>query len=511
MARGPAAPVSPNATQTAEIREFRGMNATDSRTTIEDTEFAWLENFIPVGKGDLRLVPPRGPDVGTPTAGSIATVWGFQLTLAAVTTPFLYLVHLSGAVTQINSVNGATTTVCGAGILSGQTRLAVWRDTHILFIDPTKGYAKWDGTTFTIIDAAKTGRAVAIFEGRAWLLRASRTIEFTAPNTFDDFTGAAGAGVVTVTDSAFVGAITELESALQQLWIVGSGAINAISNVVTAGSPLITTFSITNIVSNVGSPFPSSVTSFLRTFLMLSPIGVYAIVGATPQKLSDKLDGLFPRLLFQNRTDWSAAVGNIYNVFIWAVHITLRDPIDDAISGTDRPILLCFAQGKWFLANQDPNLTFITSLTSTAGRPEIWGTDGLTVFKLFGGVGAVPYRIKTKLYAFGSSVQWKEWLRFGLEFTSDAVVTPEITLETERHERHRELVNISTALTFFGAGPITFVGTGPITFIATGLQLVRQTTGGLKGRYLGMTLQGIANAWVLAGLQMQVKPVEEWT
>lgn len=493
--------------QTTQFREFRGMNYTDSRTTIDDNEFEWLENLMPVGKGNLQVVPPRGAAIGTPT-GQIVSLWGFNLRVSNVNTPFLYVVKSDGAIQQINSINGTTGTVCAAGVMSAATRLAVWRDSHILFIDPTKGYAKWDGTTFTIIDAAKTGTALAVFEGRAWLKSASRAITFTAPNSYDDFTGASGAGVVTITDSAFPGEITELESALQQLWVVGAGAINAISNVVTAGSPLITTFSIVNIVSSIGSAYPYTVTSFLRTFLLLSPIGVYAIVGATPQKLSDKLDRLFPLLQLDARTDWSAAVGNLFNVFTWHALVTLRDPV----TGLERPILLCFSQGKWFLAAQDPGLFFITSLTSVAGRPEVWGTNGTEVFKLFGGVGVIHYRLRTKLYDFGSMVLWNEWLKLGLDFTSDAIVTPQVLCESERVSRTVPLVNVSTGIIFVGAGAITFIGSAAITFVATGLQLVRQNiTPGLIGRYFGLTLEGTSPAWTLSGIAMQTLPMREWT
>lgn len=511
MARGPVAPQQPQSADmrltTTEYREFRGMNYTDSRTTIDDNEFEWLENLMPIGKGNLQTVPPRGPAIGTAT-GVHVSLWGFNLRVGGINTPFLYVVRADGGIHQIHSVTGITTTVCAPGVMSANTRLAVWRDTHILFIDPTKGYAKWDGTIFTIIDAAKTGRGLAVFEGRAWLLSASRSITFTAPNTFDDFTAASGAGVVTITDSAFPGEITELESALQQLWVVGAGAINAISNVVTSGSPLITTFSIVNIVSSIGSAYPYTVTSFLRTFLLLSPIGVYAIVGATPQKLSDKLDRLFPLLRLDTRFDWSAAVGNLFNVFTWMALVVLRDPI----TGQDRPVLLCFSQGKWFLASQDPGLVFIASLTSTAGRPEVWGTNGTEVFKLFGGEGVVHYRLRTKLYEFGSMAQWNEWLKIGLDFTSDAIMTPEAVCETERVSRVVPLINASTGIVFVGAGPITFVGAAAITFVATGLQLVRQNiTPGLIGRYLGLTLDGTSPAWTLSGIAMLTKPMREWT
>src|SRR5262249_54301091 len=163
---------------------------------------------------------------------------------------------------------------------------------------------------------------------------------------YTDFEAVTGAGTAAIPDSIFVGSITRLLSALQVLWILGPAAINAISNVqVTGSGPAITTFSDTNIAASVGSVFPSSAASFFRSFLFLSPYGVYAIVGATPQKLSDNLDGLFPLLDFGD--DAPSAVFTVNNVFVWAVLVTYNDP-----DLGPRPMMLAFARNAWFLISQ---------------------------------------------------------------------------------------------------------------------------------------------------------------
>src|SRR5215510_16167620 len=350
-----------------QFRDFKGMNGTDSRTAIDDTEFAWLESFIPIGKGQATIVPGPGANLTTVSAG-ISTLWGFVLS----GTPFLYSINTDGSITQIKVSDGTKTTVAAASTVTTSARLTIWKDTDILFIDPTKGYFKWDGTTFTTIDAARLGIAIETFEGRVWIVGAGankRTITFTSPNTNNDFNPANGSGSTTLSDKAFPGQIYQLLSAVEQLWIVGGAAVDAITNVTTVGGT--TSFSLTNIVTNVGSIFPSSVIAFFRTFLFLSPYGIYAIVGATPQKLSDKLDGLFPFLTFG--TDQPAAVGTIFNVFVAATLVTSVDTTGG--TGTSRPLLLCFTQGKWFVATQRTTLTWITSVVVN-GSPQFWGTDG---------------------------------------------------------------------------------------------------------------------------------------
>src|SRR5206468_8081744 len=159
----------------------------------------------------------------------------------------------------------------------------------------------WTGAVFTVIDATKLGVSGAVFEGRVFLSN-QRTTQLTAPNTFNDFTVANGATSFVLTDEAFPGNIVELHSALEQLWIVGQGAIDALSNVVASGvAPAVTTtFSVTNIVGDLGTNAFASVRGYLRSLTLNTSFGAYALSGATPQKISDKLDNLYPDLTLGN-------------------------------------------------------------------------------------------------------------------------------------------------------------------------------------------------------------------
>jgi hypothetical protein len=212
------------------------------------------------------------------------------------------------------------------------------------------------------------------------MLTGLRAITFTGPASYTDFAVADGAGTAAVTDSVFPGQITRLLSALELLWIIGPAAINAISNVqFTNGTPILTTFSDTNIVANVGSVLPASVNAFMRTFLFASPYGIYAVVGSTPQKLSDDLDGLFPMLDFHLGAP--SAVFTLNQVFMWGVLVTYHDPKRGA-----RPVVLCFARNAWFMIDQGP-ITWITGLVDPAtGQQQLWATDGGNhLFQCFAG------------------------------------------------------------------------------------------------------------------------------
>lgn len=412
--------------------------------------------------------------------------------------------------------NIASTTGLAPGMGISGTHLAA--GTEILTVDSaTQITVSINGTgndaaaTLTIGAGAPTSvRDLAVFEGRVWLISALRAITFSSPNSYADFSSATGSGTAAIPDSVFVGSITRLLSALQLLWIIGPSAVNAISNVQAAvGPPTLTTFSDTNIVANVGSVLPSSVTSFFRTFLFLSPYGVYAIVGATPQKLSDDLDGLFPQLIFG--TDAPAAVFTLNRVFLWAVLVTYKDPVLGP-----RPVLLTFGRNAWFLLSQGP-ITWITTLIDPAtGEPQLWATDGERIFQCFAGIDGATYTISTKLFDFGAFTQTKQLLRVALEFVGGPGPPDAIQLYGES-ESASKLIPLNAppegvwldAQSNPGIWLTALLQTG--TWLATGLAVAVTSQIGFGGNYLGLRLTGHSPPFTLSGLAMEVEPQGEWT
>ena len=39
------------------IKAFKGLNTKANRTAIDKDEFSWLENAMPVGSGNMRIIP----------------------------------------------------------------------------------------------------------------------------------------------------------------------------------------------------------------------------------------------------------------------------------------------------------------------------------------------------------------------------------------------------------------------------------------------------------------------
>ncbi len=485
--------------QTAEFRRWRGVNLTDSRTDIEDEEFFWLENAVTVGRGAAQVVPGPGASVGSFAQG-VATVWGFVLNGA----PVVIVVGNDGSLNQITP-GGVVTAIKGAGTVSTAAHLAIWQSSPVLIIDPTFGYMSWDGTVFTTISKTQLGLSIAVFEGRVWL-GSNRTITVTSPNTFNDFNPANGSTTTVITDESFPGNVTNMTSALEQLWTFAQAAVDAIANVTASGTPpnVTTSFSITNIVTNIGTNAPNSVIGYLRALTFLAPFGVYALSGVTPQKLSEKLDRMFPALTLTG--DVPAAVGVVQSLpclcflvtYTQAVDPSLPVPANGVTTGT--PILICFTQGKWFFATQDFNpggggaivpLKWITTVIVN-GVSQVWGTDGTHLYQCFGGkpTDNVRGKIVSKFYAFGGAVFAKQCLKAGFEYQASMPI-PNAVLTIDSDLRQEAVaINPGNVITFTNAsgGVIQFLNAQgqPINFVAQGLVLTRKLSN-VYGHYLGWT------------------------
>ena len=71
----PAAAGRPPKEKTLAFRNWQGINLTDSRTSINDDELAWMENALTVGKGAVQILNGPGAAIAT-IAGGVGTKIG---------------------------------------------------------------------------------------------------------------------------------------------------------------------------------------------------------------------------------------------------------------------------------------------------------------------------------------------------------------------------------------------------------------------------------------------------
>ncbi|NBW12751.1 MAG: hypothetical protein EBR82_32470 [Caulobacteraceae bacterium] len=123
-------------------KDFKGMNTKANRTAIDQNEFAWLENVMPIGYGNLRIVPTYGSTLAT-----LGSVTEYMASGNIGNTNYLFFFQTDGRCQAMNLSTNALTTVGAAGTFSNAgCQIAQWKNERILIIDPTNGLFNWDGT-----------------------------------------------------------------------------------------------------------------------------------------------------------------------------------------------------------------------------------------------------------------------------------------------------------------------------------------------------------------------------
>ncbi len=334
-------------------------------------------------------------------------------------------------VTAGGSLYAATPTVAitgGSG--SGATAIAIMAGQSVASVKltaPGTGFKAGDTLTVTftpvsggsgaaataIVWPVALGTTIAVFGGRVWWGN-GRVLQFTGTAGFDDTDPANAAGSTTISDADLSHTITGVRTLNNYLYVFGDssvrqiGAISVTSNI-TLFTPLI-------LASDIGTPFRRTILSYNRLVLFANKNGVYAVFGASVEKISDDLDGIFGGVNTTGTSiDFSqtpsAALNDIRNVHCYLLLVKYLDPI-----AGPRSIILAFQEKFWFVVSQGDGLTAIVSaeLNSTK-KVETFGSSGSDLTQLLEDP-TVPVNItlQTSLTPHENPVQAKQPIRAGI-------------------------------------------------------------------------------------------------
>lgn len=468
--------------------------------------------------GDLLTVV--GGTFTTAATITVASVSSGAITGINLTTPGIYAVAPSNPVSVTGGYGSGATFTLNFGLLS------------VALVNPGSGYVTaptlnligGGGSGATVIATLainSTGTTIDTYAGRVWIGN-NRTIVFSAPNSYSDFDPVDLAGSFIMSDSTLSGSIIRLISANNFLYIFGATSINVISNVTVtsptydaSGNILVastTTFSNTNVEDTVGTEMDGSVVSFNRTMMFAVDYGFLGLTGSTPQKMSDDLDGVFPYFDFVS----SAVTGGtvvINNIMCLAYLVQYDDPT----TGTARPLLCIYFNKKWFFASQTSTLTYIATGYPDADVPSLWGTDGTSLYKMFGDSSAsIAQTVQTKLWDMGSPLIMKQALKLGLEVIAPAQISIlTAAIDTEWNSTAYDAADSNTMTWYNNANQvITWYNNatptpGVIEWLSAGYIFNGQDVSAY-GNYLGVTLTDSAPGMTYAGIHMQYAPRTPW-
>lgn len=486
------------------MKEFGGVNTQASRTAIAENEFSWLENLMPVGHANLRCVPLQSGILATIPSGTV-TYWQYA---NVSNVDYLIVATSTSAMFAINLSTYAITSMAGGGII-GPITIAQWKNERVLIIG-SNGYWSWEPVggfvaLGGITGAPANGNTIATFAGRVWI-STGRTITFSAPNSYQDFTTASSGGSFIITDSVLHSNVNAMVAANNFLYIYGDSSINVVSDVrVGTGSPAPTLYSNTNISALIGSTLQQSVFTFYRSIGFATRYGFYALTGATPQKISDKLDNIFPLIDFTKPV--TGGVANIFNILCPAFLFNYQDP-----AGA-RPLMAVMVGDKWFFCSQGNGLTMIGSAFKS-GTPVLYGTDGSNLYQLFfDTASAISTKAQFPLWNFKRPTSTKQVLKAGLEVTlPSAVETITATIDTTISSIPITFSGSNTGDWINAAGTIGKWVNNAATqgsWIAAGFSFFQSNVEAV-GRYVGMTITSTSPGYTLNGAALQYKVRGNW-
>lgn len=183
------------------IEDWGSLNTKAQRPAIQPNEFSWVENWMPIGHGNLRTLYDKGTNVYTPGGGhTIILHFPYNLGIVSYVAVFLS----DGSAVQVRKSDGATTTIGVAGTFwttNGDLPACRQYESKYLLIGSTKtanSYWVWDGTV--LYGSGTVAPQITITNGGR---------SYTSAPTVTAFTNGAGTGTTYVA-TVSGGSVTEI-------------------------------------------------------------------------------------------------------------------------------------------------------------------------------------------------------------------------------------------------------------------------------------------------------------
>ena len=208
------------------IKQFTTVNTKANRTAIQETEFSWLENAMPIGYSNLKITAQRSAITDN---ASNAVVFSANVTYLSSVNIGLndYVVAFKddGSAQGFNIQSKQLVTIGNAGKFSNAgIAVSQWKNQDMLIIDPNKGYYVWDGNNTIFVGSV--GQIALISGGSAYT--AAPSVVISAPN---DSNGIQATAVATIANNAVTSVtLTEAGSGYTQapsIVFAGGGGTNA--------------------------------------------------------------------------------------------------------------------------------------------------------------------------------------------------------------------------------------------------------------------------------------------
>lgn len=176
------------------VKNFKGVNTKANRTAIDKDEFSWLENAMPIGYANLKIIPTSSQvfDSGN-VAVTFSDIPSFIGSVNIGNSDYVMVFQANGSLEVFNVTTNTKSVVKTAGFFSGSgISLAQWKNERALILDPQKGYFTWDGVN--VVAVGSVGLIAVLTGGTGYT--STPLVTLSAPN---DANGVQATAVATVT------------------------------------------------------------------------------------------------------------------------------------------------------------------------------------------------------------------------------------------------------------------------------------------------------------------------
>jgi len=177
------------------LKTFGGINTKANRTAIKDSEFSWLENAMPIGDSNIKIVPAQ-----TEVTDNTGNVVVFANTSSYLTSTNInvsdYIVsfQIDGRTQAFNLTSNVTSNVAVAGTFSNaNVSTAQWKNERLLIADTDKGLSSWNGAN--VVSIGSVGLIAVSNPGSGYT--SAPNVVISAPNDANGVQAVATATIVT--------------------------------------------------------------------------------------------------------------------------------------------------------------------------------------------------------------------------------------------------------------------------------------------------------------------------
>jgi len=179
----------------AVLKKFRGLNTKANRTAISEDEFSWIENAMPIGDANIKIVPAQ--EAVRDSTGNVvvfANTTSYLTSTNINVSDYIVSFEIDGRAQAFNLNSNVTSNVAVTSTFgNANVSAAQWKNERLIIADPDKGLSSWNGAN--VVSIGSVGLIAVSNPGSGYT--SAPNVVISAPNDANGVQAVATATIVT--------------------------------------------------------------------------------------------------------------------------------------------------------------------------------------------------------------------------------------------------------------------------------------------------------------------------